>query len=368
MSVECIEDLPLADPATVTVSDNCTAAIVVIHVSDISDGNICPEVITRKYRATDMCGNTETCTQYITINDTTDPVLMCPEPVTVECLEDVPPADPESVIATDTCVGEIAVTHVGDVSNGNQCPEIIMRTYRATDACGNSVTCQQIITIHDTTAPEITCPAQIEVQSIVDVPDPDISQVMAEDNCTGDVVVTFVNDSSEQNSCDQIITRTYRATDACGNTMTCRQLIIVNDTTPPEITCPESLDVQCAEDVPEPNTALVIAHDNCDLDVSVMFVSDVSDGNACPEVITRTYRATDSHGNTAICTQYITIHDMTPPSIDCMDPVQVQCIEDVPPVDLASVMVSDNCVGDVAVTHVSDVSDGNTCAEVITRT
>ena len=38
-------------------ADNCTAAPVVAFVSDVSDGNTCPEVITRTYSVTDDCGN-----------------------------------------------------------------------------------------------------------------------------------------------------------------------------------------------------------------------------------------------------------------------------------------------------------------------
>jgi len=54
-------------------ADNCTAAPVVVFVSDVSDGNTCPEVITRTYSVTDDCGNTINVTQTITVNDITNP-------------------------------------------------------------------------------------------------------------------------------------------------------------------------------------------------------------------------------------------------------------------------------------------------------
>ena len=36
-------------------ADNCTVNPVVAFVSDVSDGNTCPEVITRTYSVTDDC-------------------------------------------------------------------------------------------------------------------------------------------------------------------------------------------------------------------------------------------------------------------------------------------------------------------------
>ncbi|MFV9552632.1 hypothetical protein, partial [Algibacter sp. PT7-4] len=40
---------------------------------DVSDGNTCPETITRTYSVTDVCDNQILVTQTITVNDTTNP-------------------------------------------------------------------------------------------------------------------------------------------------------------------------------------------------------------------------------------------------------------------------------------------------------
>ena len=66
---------------------------MVAFVSDVSDGNSCPEVITRTYSVTDDCGNSITVTQTITVDDTIDPTASNPAPITVECIGDVPAAD-----------------------------------------------------------------------------------------------------------------------------------------------------------------------------------------------------------------------------------------------------------------------------------
>ena len=101
--------------------------------------------------------------------------------MTVACTTDVPAPDITLVTATDNC-GTPVVTWVGDVWSGN-CPRIITRTYQADECCGNTATCTQIITVNDSIPPQITCPADVTVACMTDVPAPDITLVTATDNC-----------------------------------------------------------------------------------------------------------------------------------------------------------------------------------------
>ena len=134
---------------------------------------------------------------------------------------------------------------------GGNCPRIITRTYQADDSCGNTTTCTQIITVKDSIAPQITCPAAVTVACLTDVPAPDITLVTATDNCgapvvtwMGDVWAATVRGSSRGPT---------RPTDACGNTATCTQIITVNDSIAPQITCPADVTVACVTDVPAPD-------------------------------------------------------------------------------------------------------------------
>ncbi len=363
VQVQCPADIPAPDIGSVTASDDCCTPAVTWE-GDVSDGNTCPEIITRTYRATDDCGNTAECTQLITIDDTTPPTITCPDDVAIECDEVVPEPNIGSVSASDNC-GTPTVTWEGDVSDGNTCPEIITRTYRATDDCGNTAECTQLITIDDTTPPTITCPGNVAVQCAEDVPEPDIGSVTAGDNCPP-VVVTWISDVPDGAVCPLTITRTYRATDGCGNTAECTQLITVNDTEPPTITCPDDIAISCTDPIPAPDIGDVTAGDNCGTP-TVTWEGDVSDGNTCPETIARTYRATDGCGNTAECTQLITIDDEEPPTITCPGNIAVQCPDDVPAPDPGSVVASDDC-GPPTVEWVGDSTDEGSCPEVITRT
>ncbi len=360
--VQCIEDVPDPNTSLVSATDNCGNATVAF-VADSSDGNTCPEVISRYYSATDDCENVSYCIQTIIVDDTIPPDITCPDSVTVQCMDDVPDPNTSLVSATDNC-GNVSVAFVADSSDGNTCPTEISRYYSATDDCGNVSYCVQTITVNDTIPPDITCPDSVDVQCYSDVPAPNTSLVSATDNC-GNASVAFVADSSDGNTCPMVISRYYSATDDCGNVSYCIQTITVNDTVPPSITCPNTLTVQCRSDVPAPNTSLVSASDNCG-NASVAFVADSSDGNTCPETISRWYSATDDCGNVNYCSQTIIVNDTIPPDITCPDTLRVQCIDDVPEPNTELVSATDNC-GNVSVAFVADSSDGNTCPEIISR-
>src|SRR4029079_8218099 len=133
----------------------------------------------------------------------------------------VPAPNPALVIATDNCNGLASVTFVNDVISHQTCLNrfYVTRTYRAIDACGNSASCSQTITVFDNTAPFIMCPGNVTVQCASLVPAPNPALVIATDNCNGLATVTFVDDViSNQTSTNRFnVTRTYRATDECGN-------------------------------------------------------------------------------------------------------------------------------------------------------
>src|SRR5206468_929209 len=155
---------------------------------------------------------------------------------------------------------------VGDSMSASNCVNqfTLTRTYRATDACGNSQTCTQTITVNDNLPPTISCPAAVTVACASAVPAPDTASVTASDNCGGTPVISFVGDSMSASNCVNqfTLTRTYRATDACGNSRTCTQTITVNDNLPPAISCPAAVTVACASAVPAPDTASATARQN----------------------------------------------------------------------------------------------------------
>ncbi|MFT5824084.1 MAG: gliding motility-associated-like protein [Crocinitomix sp.] len=331
ITIECIEDVPVADiTLVIDEADNCTASPVVAFVSDVSDGLTCPETITRTYSVTDDCGNGILVTQLITVNDITDPTASNLPLISVVCIGDVPLADIALVIdEADNCTASPVVAFVSDVSDGLTCPETITRTYSVTDDCDNQILVTQLITVNDITDPTASNPAPITIECIADVPVADISLVIDEaDNCTASPVVAFVSDVSDDLTCPETITRTYSVTDDCGNGILVTQLITANDLSNPTASNPAPISVACMEDVPLTDITLVIDEaDNCTASPIVAFVSDVSDGDICNnEVITRTYSITDNCGNQTLVTQLITVNAIYPTLNAGMD--QIVCEND----------------------------------------
>jgi hypothetical protein len=318
LTLQCSEDLPVPDPASVTVSDDCDPAPVVIHVSDVSDGNSCPETITRTYRATDQAGNSAECTRVFIIDDDIAPVISCPDDITIGCADPITPNTTGLATATDNCLADVLVEYSDD-RNDN----IITRTWTATDGCDNSDQCVQTITITpDTAPPQLTCPDNINVQCPEDLPPVDVSAVIVSDDCDPEPTVTHMGDSSNGNTCPEVITRTYRATDASGNFAECTQVITIDDTIPPTINCPADISIGCNEPVDPSFTGTATASDNCQHAVLIEFV-DVQDEN----VITRTWSAIDGCGNSASCVQTITITGTEPPVVTCPDDMTVTMCE-----------------------------------------
>lgn len=367
--IDCSADIPVPDiNVIIDETDNCAGPITVDFAMDVSDGQTCPETITRSYAVADWYGNTIFVSQLIVVNDITSPTASAPASIIVNCSGDVPAPDVLIINdEADNCTLSPVVSFVGDVSDGLSNPETITRTYSVADDCGNSITIVHIITVLDATPPTASNPIPLNVECIGDVPTPDPNVVTDEvDNCSS-AIVAFVSEVSDGSSCPEAITRTYSVTDLAGNSILVTQTIIVNDITPPTASAPASATFECIGEVPAPDILEITNEvDNCSVNPIVSFEGDVSNGLSCPEVITRTYKVTDDCSNFIYITQTITVQDITPPVLNAAPvAINVDCIGDVPA--MTNLFWTDNCDG-IGTVSGADVSDGLTCPETITRT
>ena len=297
----------------------------------------CSGTFTITWTYTDTCNSSVQESQTVTVTDNILPVIICPGGATYECMADLPAAYTDVTDFTDAggtisdnCGINASSFSVVETSDGNSCPEVITRTYTIQDSCGNEQFCVQVFTIHDITSPIISCPGGATFECMVDVParptnfnDFISAGGSASDNCGLDLSTYAVTDVPDGNTCPVVITRTFSIEDSCGNSISCQQIIIVDDQIAPTISCPADIAIECILDLENPYDAFEFISDggtlldNCGVDFNSFSVVETNNGVICPRVITRTYTILDSCGNSASCQQVITIEDTTPPTMAC---------------------------------------------------
>lgn len=277
VTIECDDSIDTTNTGVPVVVDNC-AGDPVITFSDSIIGGPCTNSFTilRTFIASNACQLLDTCVQTIFVTDTTPPTIICPADTTIDC-----PMDPVfgSVTATDACDTLVILTFVSDTTDGLCASEFsITRTWTATDNCGNSSSCSATITVQDTIAPTIACPSNVIVEcSESTLPNSTIPGMpFVVDSCDAQPMVTFsdVTVGSQTCTAEFTITRTFTATDICGNSSTCSQTISVEDNTPPDLTCPVDLTLSCMDTLPSDPA---VATDNCSTIDSTSFSDFVCD-------------------------------------------------------------------------------------------
>jgi hypothetical protein len=255
----------------------------------------------------------------IILSDALSLSILCPADITVQCPGDVPPVDILTVMATSTCGGAITIIHLGDVITNQICPYnyLLTRTYQASDLCGNSATCDQLITVFDNSAPFITCPPNVTLSCTQGTSPVNAGFATSTDNCDPVAVITF-NDSYIPGICPSTgdILRTWITTDDCANSSSCLQVITVVDSDPPFITCPPNVTLSCTQNTLPINTGTATSTDNCDPNPAITFADSYTPG-ICTNTgyIIRTWSTTDDCGNSSTCLQVITVEDTNPPVI-----------------------------------------------------
>ena len=118
------------------------------------------------------------------------------------------------------------------VSTSPGCSMSCMVTLTVTDHTGNTATEYATVTITDATPPEINCPENKMIEFDASADPSNTGQATATDTCDGSPEIAFA-DWVTPGAYPELTTirRTWRATDACGNWNTCRQIITKQGTT-----------------------------------------------------------------------------------------------------------------------------------------
>ena len=259
------------------------------------------------WTATDQSGNVATKEQSVNVVDTIRPLLVIPDDIEVE-------ANGINTIIDD--LGELTVNDISDIAyTTNDAPEKFplgetIVTWAVSDIAGNSVSGTQLVTVVDTTSPEIIAPSDIKLEA-VDLTENYIELV---DGRVFDTVEikSVENNSPETFPLGETIV-TWTATDTSGNSVSDTQTITIEDTTQPVITGPDNITLEIID-----SSGMVV-------DVGQASALDQVDTNPeitndAPELFQLgdtivTWTATDSSGNSSLFFQTITVVDTEEPEL-----------------------------------------------------
>ncbi len=323
------------------------------------------------------------CWGTMKIEDKLGPEMLNCDDMTLPCIIDHrPTTDGGDVPAPDIddCSPMYNVAYTDIIDNGSCSTSysgLVNRTWVGTDNLGNTSTCTQTITLARvsliTYTPE--CPPNVNLQCGVTIPNTspaatgyptiDINgfdyPVVPGANNFCELASSYTDETFSICGGGYKILRTWNIYDWCLPTMTgtnpftCIQVIKVEDTTPPTITCPAPIVQNAASSGCKASLTLppAIVNDVCsNYSVKVLTPFGVVNGNGGQitnvpvGVHSISYVATDACGNLNSCTTTLTIVDNTPPVAVCDEHTTVSLTADGTAVVAATVFddgSTDNC-------------------------
>jgi len=167
-----------------TASDNCS---IQSFTSNHNSGDTFPiGQTTVTYTATDVNGNTATCSFVVTVTDNQNPVITCP--ATANLTADAGLCTSSASIGTATATDNCSVSSVVASPAGPYAVGTTTVTWTATDVNGNTATCNQTVNVSDTENPVIAnCPSNITVSNDAGTCGAVVNYIAptATDNCAG---------------------------------------------------------------------------------------------------------------------------------------------------------------------------------------
>lgn len=382
VTISCPSDFP--DTVRLVAIDNCLTGTDTLDVFDSQvpiPGMFCPgggALISRVWTA----DNGDTLhSQFITIvPDASPPTLSTlPSNDTVSCeVADFETwlLDQVNVVmtpgnASDNCLPLMNINYgivQGDTMD-LMCDTIVVE-FNVVDHCGTTATFPATYIVYDDTPPVLSgIPAQDTLVLNCGDMVPAEPTVTATDNCdNGTITVSFSADTVTTCIHSQTITRTWSATDECGNLTTFVHTILQVDNVGPTFSIPADMTLDCTDPTDIPNTGDMSGlMDNCSpTDSLTVTVTDVEipSGNCTNEkTIERTWEATDECGNVTSQTQTLVIQDNSPPFFFVPLNITIECHESADTSNTGSpTMISDDCDMNPTITY-TDTTVPGTCPQ-----
>ena len=305
--VDCAEDIPMDMPTAV---DNCSEADITFSESTSPGVGSVKYILERTFEAMDAAGNLVTQIQTITVEDTTPPAFTSvPEDFTVECSSDIEFGDAE---ATDLC-GDVMVSDTVIFVPGSAAGDYtLIRIFTAMDEVGLSVQDTTVITVVDTTPPDLlTSLTDRTLQCGEDTSPLDLDVA---DACSDTTYVT-VDDIEEEGACEGELSifRTYTLTDDAGNMAQHEVTLTIVDTVAPAFDyAPPAANWECNQAVVLDSASAMDACSEVVIDAELDTLASLGGNQWELDVV---WTATDACGNAAEYRQPITVLDTEVPLI-----------------------------------------------------
>jgi len=284
-----------------TSADNCPNEVLSTDPAHVSGSTFSVGNTVVTYTVTDANNNTASCSFSITIRDTEDPTITCPNPISRNNDQGVCGADVTYTVNTsDNCPNEILTQDNGIASGSTFSIGTTTNVFTVTDANGLTATCSFQVTITDVELPSINCPTNLVLGNDQGQCGRQVTygEPNGSDNC-GSTSIRTAGQGSGTTFGLGTSTETYQVTDASGNTATCSFSITINDTENPVISLLGDNPVFLCEGESYIEAGAT-ASDNCDNNVGQNILINANGLNINQEgnynVI---YTVTDVNGNSA---------------------------------------------------------------------
>ncbi|MCE3201765.1 HYR domain-containing protein [Paenibacillus sonchi] len=252
------------------------------------------------WTAKDENGNVSTAKQLITVKDTTKPVMVIPQDITIEATSQ----------RMELEIGKAQVTDLFDVLVINNAPEyfkvgVTKVTWTATDEHGNITSADQNVTVIDSIDPVLTVPKDVSAEATGIKTPVELGEATATDIFKA--IVT--NNAPDSYTVGKTIV-TWTATDENGNVTKKTQTVTITDTTKPLVTLPSDKTAEATGERTKVDIGKPVVTEIFPVTITHNAPADFPLGTT--EV---TWTVTDENGNATIGTQKIKIVDTTKPKL-----------------------------------------------------
>ncbi|MEZ5002680.1 MAG: HYR domain-containing protein [Chitinophagales bacterium] len=331
-------------------SDNCALTYEIIGQTFFDCDDI-GTTTTVTLEVTDTRGNKDNCTADVTI---IEGLYLCCELPIATCQNTFAYLDQfglATITAADVDGGSYADCGLQSLDidvNQFSCADLfnpVPVALTITDINNESDQCVAIVTVVDTIAPTLVCPASFTVNTdegicgaLIDATL--LAPISATDNCLVSLkysyagtpiglLPTYFGSGSGDLPSVTVYTGSadfsYEMTDYSGNSSSCSFTVTVNDLEPPVLTCPDDITVFTDPGVCGAKVEYVVTFsDNCPSQTKLVLTGGLGSASLFPTgTSTESYGYSDYSGNGTACSFTITVIDNELPVLECPDDITV---------------------------------------------